>query len=142
MGAEKGRKKVVIIGGGISGLSAAFYTQKLCTENKIPLDLTVIEKEASFGGKINTLRRDGFVIERGPDSFLARKTPILDISKDLGLEQELVGTNPKAKKTYILHKGKLHRMPPGLIFGIPTEVLPFVQTGLISPSGSFVLVWT
>jgi len=129
------RKKVVIVGGGISGLSAAFYLQKYSNEQNLPTDIVVLEKGPHFGGKINTLRKDGFVIERGPDSFLARKTPIIDLTRELGLEDQLVGTNPAAKKTYILKKGRLHRMPPGLSLGIPTEVMPFLKTKLISPMG-------
>jgi oxygen-dependent protoporphyrinogen oxidase len=132
--AEK-RKKIVIVGGGITGLSAAFYAQKHAVENNLPVDITLIEKSETFGGKIQTLHRDGFVIEKGPDSFLARKLPIIELSKDLGLEDELVGTNPKAKKTYILHNGRLHRMPPGLVLGIPTQLTPFIRTGLISIAG-------
>ena len=128
-------KKVVVVGGGITGLSAAFYAQKFFREKNLPLELTVVEKSETLGGKIQTLRKDGFIIERGPDSFLSRKTPILDITKDLNMEDQLVALNPKAKKTYIIKKGKLHTMPQGLILGIPTEVAPFVTTGLISPLG-------
>ena len=95
----------------------------------------MVEKSPSFGGKIHTIERDGFVIEKGPDSFLARKRPIIDLAYDLGLENELTGTNPKAKKTYIVRGRKLHRMPPGLVLGIPTQMTPFMKTGLISPLG-------
>lgn len=132
---EVERKKVIVIGGGISGLSTAFYLQKTGQEKGLPLDITLIEKSETLGGKVQTLHRDGFVIEKGPDSFLARKLPMIELTKELGLEHELVGTNPDAKKTYILHKGRLHRMPPGLILGIPTELTPFLRTGLISPLG-------
>ena len=100
-----------------------------------PFRISVVEKSPSFGGKIHTLERDGFVIEKGPDSFLARKRPIIDLAYDLGLENELTGTNPKAKKTYIVRGRKLHRMPPGLVLGIPTQMTPFMKTGLISPVG-------
>ncbi|GIP31350.1 protoporphyrinogen oxidase [Paenibacillus sp. J2TS4] len=128
-------KQIVVIGGGITGLSAAFYIDRLLKENKIKADITVLEKNHTIGGKVNTLAKDGFVIEKGPDSFLARKTPIIDLTKELGLEKELVPTNPKAKKTYIMNRGKLHRMPPGLNLGIPTEWKPFMKSGLISPWG-------
>jgi oxygen-dependent protoporphyrinogen oxidase len=128
-------KRVVIVGGGITGLSAAYYLQQLAKRSPTPLEITLVEKSSTLGGKIQTTHRDGFVIEKGPDSFLARKLPIVELTKDLGLEDQLVSTNPKAKKTYILHKGKLHRMPPGLILGIPTEITPFLKTGLISPKG-------
>jgi oxygen-dependent protoporphyrinogen oxidase len=128
-------KSIVVLGGGITGLSAAFYLKKMAEERGQRIRITVVEKSGSFGGKIDTLHRDGFVIEKGPDSFLARKLPIMELTRDLGLEDQLVPTNPNAKKTYILHKGKLHRMPPGLVLGIPTEISPFVKTGLLSITG-------
>lgn len=125
-------KHVVIIGGGITGLSAAYELKK---SSNAPLRITVMEKGETFGGKIHTLKRDGFIIEKGPDSFLARKQPIIDLTRELGLEDQLTGTNPNAKKTYILSGGKLHRMPPGLMLGIPTQMVPFMRTGLLSMSG-------
>ncbi|MGG4144106.1 protoporphyrinogen oxidase [Paenibacillus algorifonticola] len=123
-------KQIIIIGGGITGLSAAFYMRKLLDGQQMSAEITLIEKSSSLGGKIKTLRRDGFLIEQGPDSFMARKQPILDLTRELGLEPELVAANPKAKANYILHKGRLHQMPMGLMLGIPTEVTPFMKTGL------------
>ncbi|WP_281889088.1 protoporphyrinogen oxidase [Paenibacillus sp. YYML68] len=126
---------LVIIGGGITGLTAAYEAKKQLEQSGRAHRITVYEKSDKFGGKINTLRRDGFIIERGPDSFLARKLAMADLAKELGLEDQLTGTNPEAKKTYILTRGKLHRMPPGLMLGIPTQLLPFARTSLLSPAG-------
>lgn len=128
-------KQIAVIGAGITGLSAAYYAQQFFQEQDIPFELTLLEKDSRLGGRINTLHKEGFVIERGPDSFLSRKLPIIHLTKELGLENELTGTNPNARKTYILSKGRLHRMPPGLMLGIPTELKPFIQTKLISPLG-------
>jgi oxygen-dependent protoporphyrinogen oxidase len=128
-------KRVLVAGGGITGLSAAYYLKKRFAERGEPVHITLVEKEAAYGGKIATLRRNGFIMERGPDSFLARKQAIIDITRDLGLESELVPTRPEAKKTYILRSRKLVPMPPGLVFGIPTRLIPFVKSGLISPLG-------
>lgn len=128
-------RKIVIIGGGLSGLSAAYYVRKYYREAGIQPDITLIEKDKALGGKIETLQRDGFVIEKGPDSFLARKTAMSDLARELKLDHELVTTNPNAKKTYILQRGKLHPMPAGLVLGIPTELKPFLQSGLVSFSG-------
>lgn len=128
-------RKIVIIGGGLSGLSAAFYVRKFYREAGYQPDIVLIEKETALGGKIETLHRDGFVIEKGPDSFLARKTVMSDLAKELKLDHELVTTNPNAKKTYILQRGKLHPMPAGLVLGIPTELKPFLKSGLVSFSG-------
>ncbi|MCP3779027.1 protoporphyrinogen oxidase [Paenibacillus sp. MZ03-122A] len=128
-------KKVVILGGGISGLSAAFYVKKLAEDRQLEVEITLVEKSERLGGKLQTVRQNDFMIEKGPDAFLARKTAILDLTMELGLEAELVSTNPKAKSACILHKGKLHTMPMGFILGIPTKLTPFIRTGLISPLG-------
>jgi oxygen-dependent protoporphyrinogen oxidase len=128
-------KHIAIIGGGITGLSAAYYLKKQMAERGVPIQLTLIDKRGAFGGHIHTLKRDGFVIEKGPDSFLARKLAMLELAKELGLDDQLTGTNPNAKKTYIIHNNKFHRMPPGLVLGIPTELGPFMRTGLLSPGG-------
>ncbi|MEK3881702.1 protoporphyrinogen oxidase [Paenibacillus sp. PL2-23] len=127
--------RIVIIGGGISGLSSAFYLQREAERQGRTLQLTIVDGAPALGGKIHTLQRDGFVIEKGPDSFLARKQAMIDLARELGLEDELTATNPAAKKTYILHNRKLHAMPPGLVLGIPTEIKPFVGTSLLSWGG-------
>jgi len=125
----------LIIGGGITGLSAAYYLKKRLESDGVKARITIVEKSAAFGGKIHTLYKEGFVIEKGPDSVLARKRPTIDLAYDLGLEGELTSQNPQAKKTYIVRKGKLYRMPQGLVLGIPTQMTPFMKTGLISPLG-------
>ncbi|WP_339316037.1 protoporphyrinogen oxidase [Paenibacillus sp. FSL R10-2734] len=128
-------RRIVIIGGGLSGLSAAFYIRKYYKEAGIKPDIVLLEKDKTLGGKIETLHRDGFVIDKGPDSFLASKTEMVDLAKELELDHELVTTNPKAMKTYVLQRDKLHPMPSGLVLGIPTELKPFLSSGLISFGG-------
>jgi oxygen-dependent protoporphyrinogen oxidase len=128
-------RKILVAGGGITGLSTAFYLAKIAREQGWDCEITVAEANERFGGKINTLRRDGFVIEKGPDSFLSRKTPIIDLTQELGLEGELEGQNPQSKKTYILRRGRLHPMPGGLVLGIPTQLKPFISTRLLSLPG-------
>ncbi|USB32261.1 protoporphyrinogen oxidase [Paenibacillus sp. YPG26] len=128
-------RNIVIIGGGLTGLSAAFYIRKFYREKGVPVQITILEKGKSMGGKIETLHRDGFVIEKGPDSFLARKTAMIDLAKELELDHELVSMNPGAKKTYIVKRGVLHPMPSGLVLGIPTELGPFMKSGLVSWGG-------
>jgi len=128
-------KKILVAGGGITGLSAAYYLDKALREKGIHAEIILAEKSDRLGGKIDTLRRDGFIIEKGPDSFLARKLPMIDLVKDLGMEDQLVPTNPKGKKSYILYHRKLHPMPPGMVYGIPTKLAPFMKTGLVSVKG-------
>ncbi|WP_433942890.1 protoporphyrinogen oxidase [Paenibacillus sp. SN-8-1] len=128
-------QRIAVIGGGISGLSAAYYLKNNFQKAGKPLELTLIEKSHELGGKIHTLRQDGYIIERGPDSFIGRKASALRLAQSLGLESELTGTNPAARTNYILHKGRLRQMPAGLALGIPTKVGPFIKTDLISIKG-------
>ncbi|WP_128895993.1 protoporphyrinogen oxidase [Longirhabdus pacifica] len=132
---EQPTKHIVVIGGGITGLSAAYYVQQLVKKEKLPYRITLLESSDTFGGKIKTLYRDDFIIEKGPDSFLSRKLPMITLAKELGIEDQLIGMNPSTKKSYILHKGRFHPIPEGSMFGIPTKVAPFVKSGLISPIG-------
>lgn len=131
MNAEK--KKVVIVGGGITGLSAAFYMQKAAREQKLPIEVMLIEASNRLGGKIQTVRRDGFVIERGPDSFLIRKKSMDTFAKDLGIDGELVRN--ATGQAYILVNDELQPIPGGSIMGIPTEVTPFLKSNLFSLAG-------
>ncbi|GGA44763.1 protoporphyrinogen oxidase [Paenibacillus physcomitrellae] len=129
---EASSNHIIIVGGGLTGLSAAFYIRKFYREKGLRPAITVLEKSKVMGGKIESLHRDGFVIEKGPDSFLARKTAMIDLAKDLEIDHELVQQNPHSKKTYIVSRDRLHPMPGGLVLGIPTELKPFLKTGLIS----------
>ncbi|MGG5251944.1 protoporphyrinogen oxidase [Neobacillus sp. SM06] len=127
------RKKIVIIGGGITGLSAAYYLQKEIKEKQLPYQVMLFEASNRFGGAIHTLKKEGFIIEKGPDSMLARKASALKLIKEVGLEDQVVSNT--AGKSYIVARGKLHTMPEGAFMGIPTEVTPFLFSGLFSPFG-------
>ncbi|MED3563486.1 oleate hydratase, partial [Bacillus xiapuensis] len=81
------KQKVAIIGGGIAGLAAAFYLQKSIKEKYLPIEVMLIEASHRLGGKMQTVVRDGFTIERGPDSFLARKTSIIRLAEEVGMDQ-------------------------------------------------------
>jgi len=124
--------KITIVGGGIAGLSAAYYATK-----KLPdAQVTLIESSNQWGGKISTDRvifDDGqFIIEGGPDTFLATKPWAVALCKELGLGDRLHGTNQKQKNTYVLHRNKLEQLPDGLAMMIPTNVQAILKTRLIS----------
>lgn len=125
-------KRVVIIGGGIAGLSAAYYAKKNIPE----ADIILLESDSRWGGKIATDRvlfDDGqFIIEGGPDTFLATKPYATALCKELGLGDRLHGTNPKQKNTYVLHHNKLEPLPDGLAMMIPTNVPAILKTRLVS----------
>lgn len=127
------KKKVVIIGGGITGLSTAYYLQKEIKEKALPLEVKLFEASNRFGGIINTVKKDGFIVEKGPDSILARKASALKLIKEVGLEDKVVSNT--AGKSYIYARGKIHTMPEGAFMGIPTQVTPFALSGLFSPLG-------
>lgn len=124
-------KRVVIVGGGIAGLSAAYRLQRRAPE----VAITLIESEARLGGKIMTERVDGFVIEGGPDTFLSYKPRGIGLCRELGLEDRLHGTNEKIRRTYVMRHGKLYDLPEGLTGLIPSRFGPMIKTRLISPWG-------
>ncbi len=127
-------KKIIIIGGGIAGLAAAFRIQKEIS-NGAPLECVLLEGGDRFGGKIATERLDGFVIERGPDSFISQKPAAIQFCQQLGIGDSLVSTNPDTPNTYVYTGGKLVTMPDGLSLMIPTKFLPFALTPLFSLPG-------
>lgn len=126
-------KEIVIVGGGITGLSAAFYLEKEIKEKDLPYKVKLVEASGRLGGKISTLKKDGFTIERGPDSFLSRKTPAVKLAEEVGLGDKLVrnGTG----QAYILVNNKLHKMPSGFHMGIPTKVRPLLFSPIFSMKG-------
>ena len=123
---------LVVVGGGIAGLSAAYYAQKNIPDTHI----TLIESASQWGGKISTDRvtfDDGqFIIEGGPDTFLASKPWGVALCKELGLDERLHGTNPDQKNTYVLNKGRLLPLPDGLAMMIPTNVEAILKSRLVS----------
>jgi oxygen-dependent protoporphyrinogen oxidase len=120
---------VAIIGGGISGLSAAYALHK----RQVPYLL--LEAGRTLGGVIRTETRDGFLLEGGPDSMLAQKPEGIALCRELGLGDRLVPTNPDLKSVYILHRRKLHPLPEGMMLAVPTKILPFAKSGLFSWPG-------
>jgi protoporphyrinogen/coproporphyrinogen III oxidase len=124
--------QIIIIGGGIAGLSAAYYAQK----NIPDATVTLIESDSHWGGKIITDRvsfDDGqFIIEGGPDTFLATKPWGVALCQELGLGERLHGTNPNQKNTYVLNKGRLLPLPDGLAMMIPTNIEAILKSRLVS----------
>ena len=120
---------VTIVGGGLTGLTAAYYLGHA----KPDWTITLYEQAPRFGGKIQTQRVDDFVVELGPDSYLGRKTEMTDLVYDLGLGDTLVSN--ETGQAFVYDKGSIHPIPGGSIMGIPTEMMPFVKATLISWPG-------
>jgi oxygen-dependent protoporphyrinogen oxidase len=127
--------RLVIVGGGIAGLSAAYYASRTNSYSQI----TLLESDSRWGGKIATERIpfDGghFIIEGGPDTFLATKPWGVALCKELGLGERLHGTNPNKKNTYVLHKGRLLPLPDGLAMMIPSDVPSILRSRLLTWTG-------
>jgi oxygen-dependent protoporphyrinogen oxidase len=124
-------KRIAIIGGGISGLSAAFTLEQK-RRSGAALEYVLFESAPRLGGVLVTERADGCLIEAGPDSFLTEKPWAIELCRQLGLSDQLIGSNDADRKTYILVNGKLVDMPDGLMFMVPTRILPTVFSALFS----------
>ena len=109
--------RVIVIGAGITGLSAAHRLSELCAEQGFPLEVTVLEGRDRPGGVISTRESEGFTVEEGPDSFLRTKPEAVGLSSRVGLAPLLVGTNKEADKAFVLKNGRLVPMPAGLFPG-------------------------
>ncbi len=119
---------VVILGGGVTGLSVAHALLRPVGA----FEITLLEREAVLGGNIRTVRRDGFVLDGGPDSWVASKPHATALAKSLGLEPRFIPTRPENRHVYIAWEGALHPLPEGMVLGIPTEIMPIVRTPLFS----------
>jgi oxygen-dependent protoporphyrinogen oxidase len=118
--------RIAIIGGGISGLAAAFALEERRGAGA-DVEYVLYEASARLGGVLRTELIDGCIVEAGPDSFITEKPWASDLCRALGLGDQLIGSNDADRKTYILTNGRLVEMPDGLMFMVPTKILP---TGL------------
>jgi oxygen-dependent protoporphyrinogen oxidase len=118
--------KIAIIGGGISGLSAAYSLQKE-KNSGAPIEYTLFELAPRLGGVLNSELVEDCLIEGGPDSFLTEKPWANQLCAELGIADDLIGSNDADRKTYILVRNLLIAMPDGLMFMVPTKLIP---TGL------------
>ena len=126
---------ITIIGGGITGLAAAFYLQREIKARGASASYTLLEAGPRWGGKIVTEREREFTIEGGPDSFIVEKPAALQLCHDVGLGDDLIPSNEIEKKVYVLRRGKLVAFPTGFRLTIPTQLMPFVRSPLVSPWG-------
>jgi len=129
------RKRVAIIGAGISGLSAAYYLAQECEHQGCDVEIHLFERSDRLGGVIRTERSDGFLFEWGPENFVPFKPEAVRLVKELGLGHELIGSNDAVRQTYVIHEGRLHSLPDGMAFLAPVRILPFWATPLLTTKG-------
>ncbi len=128
-------RTVAVIGGGISGLSTAYALHERAAAAGIPIRCTVVDAASVWGGKIVTHRVGDLVTEAGPDSFLSQKPAGLDLCDKLGLADQLINTNETSKRACVFSRGRLHELPEGLVVIVPSQLGPFLRSGLLSWTG-------
>ena len=124
--------RVAIIGGGIAGLAAAYELEKARGAGA-DVEYTLFESRERLGGSLASEIVNGVVLERGPDSFLSEKPAGAELCRELGLADQLTPSNDANRKTYIVVKNRLVPLPDGLMFLIPTKLVPTALSGLFSP---------
>ena len=124
-------RRIAIIGGGICGLSAAFSLEKARAQGA-DLEYTLFEGSQRLGGCMASDHIEGCLVEAGPDSFLTEKPWALALCKELGIADQLIGSNDAQRKTYIVVHGRLIAMPDGLMFMVPTQLAPTAFSPLFS----------
>ncbi len=133
-------KRIIIIGGGVSGLGAALKITRVASEGH-EVDFVLLEKDKRLGGKILTeivpdpSEKGRFVVDGGPDCFLTEKPACHRIAKMVGIFDDELPTDDSRRRTWILSRGKLHQMPDGVMMFAPTKFVPFATTGLFSWPG-------
>ncbi|HYF66359.1 MAG TPA: protoporphyrinogen oxidase [Herpetosiphonaceae bacterium] len=132
---------IVIIGGGIAGLSTAWYMQKAAQAQNTPVRVTLIERDSRLGGKLltETVRlpesAEPLLVEGGPDAFISQKPWGLQLARELGLEDQLISTQPARHKVYVLHRNQPEPLPDGVNLVVPTQIGPFLRSPIMSWRG-------
>ena len=128
-------RRVVIIGGGISGLAAAYQLTKPCAAGTQTPEVLLLEASARVGGTIHTHRRDDFLLEGGPDSFISEKPEAVRLAEELGLSAQLIETNDAHRRSFIVRAGRLRPVPEGFQLLAPARFWPFVTSDIFSWAG-------
>ena len=128
-------KRAIVIGGGITGLAASYRLTREAEKRGIPLHVTLLEASDRIGGVIHTTQRGGFLIEHGPDAFISTKPWAKALCEELGIADELIGTNPTMRRSFVVQNGKLHPVPEGFYMMAPGALLPFLKSPIFSWQG-------
>ena len=128
-------KQFVVVGGGISGLAAAYRLAEECRRSSAPFQINLLEASGRLGGSLQTTKRDGFLLEGGPDCFITEKPRGIELCKELGLENELIPTRSEHRRSFIVKSGKLLPVPEGFYLIGPAKVGPFLKSPILSWKG-------
>ncbi len=128
-------KRIVIIGGGITGLAAAHRLLERSAELTRPIEILLLEATSRLGGVIHTESRAGFLLERGPDSFISEKPEAINLARRLGIDSHLIETNKENRRSFIVRKGRLRAVPEGFQLLAPSKLWPFITSDIFSLGG-------
>lgn len=135
------KRRIVVVGGGISGLAAAHRLAELLARdeaaksNAAPNEILLLEASARTGGTVRTFRREGFLLEGGPDSFISEKPAALALARRIGLAERVVETNDAFRRSFVVRGGRLRPTPEGFQLLAPSRMLPFLTTDIFSWRG-------
>ena len=133
--AGEGRRfRIAVIGGGMTGLGAARVLETARSQDP-SVDWHLYEQDPRLGGKVHTVRRDGFVVEGGPDSAIIEKPWPITTAREVGIGDRFLDCNEDIRKSFVFTRGRLHELPEGIILMVPTRMVPFALSGLISWPG-------
>ncbi|HEV7889043.1 MAG TPA: protoporphyrinogen oxidase [Pyrinomonadaceae bacterium] len=134
-------RRLCIVGGGISGLAAAHRLLELRSQETsadsehVPVEVLLLEASARAGGTVRTYRREGFLLEGGPDSFISEKPAALELAKRLGLSDRIIQTNEQHRRSFVVSRGRLRPTPEGFQLLAPSRMLPFLTTDIFTWRG-------
>ena len=126
--------RIAIVGGGMAGLGAARVLEDARAADPA-VDWHLYEDEPRFGGKVHTVCRDGFVVEGGPDSAIIEKHWPITMARRLGIGDRFEDSNEGIRKSFVFTRGRLHELPEGIILMVPTRMVPFALSSLMSWPG-------
>ena len=131
---------MIVIGGGLSGLTVAHRLHERARTLRKPIELVVLEAKDRIGGVIGTERFDGFALECGPDSFITNKPWGLDLCTRLGLADQIVETDAAKRRSFVVRNGRLAPVPEGFVLMAPNRLLPILTTPILSLRGKIRLL--
>ena len=124
--------QVVVVGGGITGLTAA---HRLIRSGRAPESVALIEGSSHLGGKVRTDQTDGFLVEAGPDSFVTNKGAVLELAEELGISDRVISSRAEHRGAQVWSRGRLHPIPDGLLLMAPSRLSPLLRSTLFSVRG-------
>ncbi len=133
---SRSSRRLAVIGGGITGLAAALQARVIDPT----VEVRLLEARDRAGGVISTVRRDGFLIERGADNFITHLPGAVELCRQLGLSEELLSTDERFRQVFVVRRGRLLPVPPGFMLMVPRRLWPVLRSGVLSPWGKLRLL--